>query len=218
MGASVETSLRAAHFDIRSAAMRTRIEQIHARQILDSRGRPTIEVDVVLVDGSCGRASVPSGASTGVSEARELRDGDPVCYAGLGVLKAVANVNGEIASNLTSSDGRDQSTIDARLRELDGTPQLSRLGANATLGVSLAVMPRGRSFARPNALRADCRAGQSIPSDVAFADGQHPERRAARGRWHGHAGLPSDTSARRIDGGGRSSDRACSCCGNRSIP
>jgi enolase len=119
--------------------MKTRIERIHARQILDSRGRPTIEVDVILADGSCGRASVPSGASTGASEARELRDGDPVRYAGLGVLKAVANVNGEIASNLMGSDSRDQSTIDARLRQLDGTPQLSRLGANAMLGVSLAI-------------------------------------------------------------------------------
>src|SRR4029077_20685907 len=119
--------------------MRTRIEKIRARQILDSRGRPTIEVDVALADGSCGRVSVPSGASIGASEAHELRDGDPARYAGLGVLKAVANVNGEIAGNLQGSDGQDQSTIDARLRRLDGTPLLNRLGANATLGVSLAV-------------------------------------------------------------------------------
>jgi enolase len=119
--------------------MNTRIEKIHARQILDSRGRPTIEVEVRLADGSCGRVSVPSGVSIGLSEAYELRDGDPARYGGLGVLKAVANVNGEIAASLFGDDGRHQSTIDARLRQLDGTAQLSRLGANATLGVSLAV-------------------------------------------------------------------------------
>jgi enolase len=119
--------------------MKTRIEKIHAREILDSRGRPTIEVDVGLADGSCGRVSVPSGASTGASEAHELRDADPVRYGGFGVLTAVANVNGEIAANLVGSDGQNQLTIDTRLRDIDGTPQLSRLGANATLGVSLAV-------------------------------------------------------------------------------
>ena len=119
--------------------MKTRIAKIHARQILDSRGRPTIEVDVSLADGSLGRVSVPSGASTGTAEAHELRDGDQTHYGGLGVLKAVANVNGEIAASLHGRDGRDQSTLDAQLLELDGTPQLSRIGANATLGVSLAV-------------------------------------------------------------------------------
>jgi enolase len=119
--------------------MKTQIEKIHARQILDSRGRPTIEVDVRLADRSFGRISVPSGVSTGASEAHELRDGDPARYGGLGVLKAVANVNGEIAKNVQGRDGRDQFSLDAWLRELDGTPQLSRLGANATLGVLLAV-------------------------------------------------------------------------------
>jgi enolase len=119
--------------------MKTRVETIHARQILDSRGRPTVEVDVSLADGSRGRASVPSGASTGASEAHELRDGDPGRHGGLGVLKAVASVNGEIAANLLGSDGQDQIALDTRLRQLDGTPQLRRLGANATLGVSLAV-------------------------------------------------------------------------------
>jgi enolase len=119
--------------------MKTRIAKIRARQILDSRGRPTIEVDVSLADGSLGRVSVPSGASTGTAEAHELRDGDQTHYGGLGVLKAVANVNGEIAASLHGRDGRDQSTLDAQLLELDGTPQLSRMGANATLGVSLAV-------------------------------------------------------------------------------
>jgi len=117
----------------------TRIHSLHARQILDSRGRPTVEVDVILADASLGRASVPSGASVGAAEAHELRDGDPARYGGLGVLKAVANVNGEIASALRELDASEQGVIDARLRELDGTPQLSRLGANATLGVSIAV-------------------------------------------------------------------------------
>src|SRR5208283_4391563 len=117
----------------------TRIRSLHARQVLDSRGRPTVEVDAVLADASFGRATVPSGASVGAAEAHELRDGDPARYAGLGVLKAVANVNGEIASALRELDASEQTLIDARLRELDGTAQLRRLGANATLGVSIAV-------------------------------------------------------------------------------
>jgi enolase len=119
--------------------VKTEIKRIWGRQILDSRGRPTVEVEVILADGSCGRASVPSGASTGASEAHELRDGDPAHFGGLGVLRAVANVNGEIAASLQGCNGRDQQAVDARLRELDGTPHLSRLGANATLGVSLAL-------------------------------------------------------------------------------
>lgn len=115
------------------------IRSIRARQILDSRGRPTVEADVLLDDGGFGRASVPSGASTGTFEAHELRDGDPARYAGLGVLKAVANVDGEIAHALRGADGADQRGIDLRLRELDGSPRLERLGANAILAVSLAV-------------------------------------------------------------------------------
>jgi enolase len=131
--------------------MDTHIRSLHARQILDSRGRPTVEVDVSLADGSCGRASVPSGASTGAAEAHELRDGDPARYGGLGVLKAVANVNGEIAESLRELEASEQSVIDARLCELDGTPQLRRLGANATLGVSIAVC-RAVASARGQAL------------------------------------------------------------------
>jgi enolase len=115
------------------------IRTLHARQILDSRGRPTVEVDATLADGSFGRASVPSGASTGAAEAHELRDGDLAHYGGLGVLRAVGNVNGEIATALRGANAADQRDIDARMRTLDGTPQLARLGANATLGVSLAV-------------------------------------------------------------------------------
>ncbi len=117
----------------------TSIATIQARQILDSRGRPTVEVDVTLADGSMGRAAVPSGASTGAAEAHELRDADPLHYDGLGVRKAVHNANTEIAGALAGQDARDQRHIDDRLRELDGTVQLKRLGANAVLGVSIAV-------------------------------------------------------------------------------
>ncbi|WP_372672441.1 phosphopyruvate hydratase [Amycolatopsis kentuckyensis] len=115
------------------------IERIHARQILDSRGRPTVEVDVRLADGTLGRASVPSGASTGTHEAHELRDGDPADFAGLGVRRAVAAVDGEISAALRGHDPADQRGIDAALRGLDGTANLTRLGANAVLGTSLAV-------------------------------------------------------------------------------
>lgn len=115
------------------------IQSIQARQILDSRGRPTVEVDVTLNSGIIGSASVPSGASTGTHEAHELRDGDPRRYAGLGVLRAVSHVNTEIAEVLRNFDALDQRRIDNELVKLDGTPQLERLGANAVLGVSLAT-------------------------------------------------------------------------------
>ncbi|MDD3896950.1 MAG: phosphopyruvate hydratase [Candidatus Peribacteraceae bacterium] len=115
------------------------IQKLHARQILDSRGNPTIEVDCTLDDGSFGRAAVPSGASTGSHEALELRDGDKKLYGGASVLKAVANVNGAIASALVAQDIADQRGIDAMLVELDGTPNKSKFGANAILGVSMAV-------------------------------------------------------------------------------
>jgi enolase len=114
------------------------IKRVYGRQILDSRGNPTIEVDVALASGAFGRAAVPSGASTGVHEAVELRDGDPD-WGGKGVTKAVANVNGEIARELEGLDGLDQEVLDRRLIELDGTPNKARLGANAILGVSLAA-------------------------------------------------------------------------------
>ena len=118
--------------------MNTEIELIEAREILDSRGNPTIEVDVVLADGSVGRAGVPSGASTGIHEAVELRDGDKKRFGGKGVLKAVANVRETIAPALLGADAADQPSIDAALIDLDGTPNKGNLGANATLGVSLA--------------------------------------------------------------------------------
>jgi enolase len=115
-----------------------RITKIHAREILDSRGNPTLEAEVTLADGSLGRAAVPSGASTGSREAVELRDGDKARYLGKGVKKAVANVNGPIAEALAGFDAGDQAGLDSKLIALDGSPNKSRLGANALLGVSLA--------------------------------------------------------------------------------
>src|SRR5919204_5073566 len=140
--------------------METIIESISALEILDSRGNPTVEVEVALADGSWGRAAVPSGASTGVHEALELRDGDKKRYLGKGVTKAVANVNGIIADALFGWDATEQKAIDAELLSLDGTPNKSKLGANAILGVSLAVakaaanslgLPLYRYLGGPNA-------------------------------------------------------------------
>jgi enolase len=116
----------------------SRIERVHARQILDSRGNPTVEVDVLLESGALGRAAVPSGASTGQLEAVELRDGG-AAYSGKGVTQAVANVEGEIAKAVRGIDAADQGTLDGAMIELDGTPNKGRLGANAILGVSLAA-------------------------------------------------------------------------------
>ncbi|WP_299150056.1 phosphopyruvate hydratase [uncultured Tateyamaria sp.] len=115
------------------------IIDIHAREILDSRGNPTVEVDVTLEDGTMGRAAVPSGASTGAHEAVEKRDGDKARYKGKGVLEAVTAVNGEIAEALVGIDATEQVELDAAMIELDGTPNKARLGANAILGVSLAA-------------------------------------------------------------------------------
>ncbi len=138
----------------------TTIDTIHAREILDSRGNPTVEVDVILGDGSTGRAAVPSGASTGAFEAVELRDGDKDRYLGKGVLTAVANVNEVIAPELMGEDATNQRAIDARMIELDGTENKGNLGANAILGVSLAVaraaaeasnLPLYRYLGGPNA-------------------------------------------------------------------
>ena len=122
------------------------IANIHGRQILDSRGNPTVEADVTLTDGSLGRAAVPSGASTGAHEAWELRDGDKTQYLGKGVLKAVASINDLIANSLIGYDALDQIAIDQRLIELDGTANKSKLGANAILGVSLAVAKAAAAY------------------------------------------------------------------------
>ena len=115
------------------------IEQVHAREILDSRGNPTVEVEVTLESGFVGRASVPSGASTGENEALELRDGDKNRYLGKGVEQAVKNVNEKIAPAIIGMSTLEQRKIDALMLELDGTPTKKNLGANAILGVSLAV-------------------------------------------------------------------------------
>ncbi len=122
------------------------IIDIHAREILDSRGNPTVEVDVILEDGTMGRAAVPSGASTGAYEAVEKRDGDGARYLGKGVLEAVASVNGEIAEELAGFDATEQVAIDRAMIELDGTDNKGRLGANAILGVSLAVAKAAADF------------------------------------------------------------------------
>jgi enolase len=127
--------------------MSTQITRVHARQIIDSRGNPTVEADVFVGMGARGRAAVPSGASTGEHEALELRDGDKSRYLGKGVLKAVANVNTEIAKAVVGLDATDQRALDKRLIELDGTPTKSRLGANAILAVSMAAA-RGAAAAQ----------------------------------------------------------------------
>ncbi len=122
------------------------IDAIRGREILDSRGNPTVEVEVTLADGAVGRAAVPSGASTGAHEALELRDGERSRFRGLGVRKAVAHINGTIAAALTGADGLNQVGIDRTLRDLDGTPTKSHLGANALLGVSMAVAHAAAQF------------------------------------------------------------------------
>ena len=124
----------------------TGIIDIHARQILDSRGNPTVEVDVTLESNARGRAAVPSGASTGAYEAVELRDGDKDVYCGKGVLKAVENVNTVIYENLLGVDASDQMEVDRIMLELDGTENKSKLGANAILGVSMAVAKPAKAY------------------------------------------------------------------------
>ncbi|MCG8585808.1 MAG: phosphopyruvate hydratase, partial [Pirellulales bacterium] len=122
------------------------IEDIQGRQILDSRGNPTVEVDVTLADGSRGRAAVPSGASTGIHEAWELRDGGDA-FMGKGVTKAVANINDQLAAELCGMDALNQAAIDYRMIEIDGTENKKNLGANAILGVSLAVAHAAADYA-----------------------------------------------------------------------
>src|ERR1700747_2884344 len=119
--------------------MSTKIVKVHARQVIDSRGNPTVEADVILEGDVLGRAAVPSGASTGEHEALELRDGDKSKYLGKGVLKAVGNANGEIAKAVIGMDAADQRGLDHKMISLDGTPTKSRLGANAILAVSMAA-------------------------------------------------------------------------------
>lgn len=154
------------------------IINIHARQILDSRGNPTVEADVTLSDGSIGRAAVPSGASTGSFEAVELRDGD-LAYGGKGVLRAVENVNTEIASVLKGMNPLEQAQIDQRMIQLDGTPNKGQLGANAILAVSLAVAKavaqsrRMELFQYVNALAGNPRMSLPLPMINVMNGGQH---------------------------------------------
>ena len=173
----------------------TAIVDIIGREILDSRGNPTVEVDVVLEDGSMGRAAVPSGASTGAHEAVELRDGDKARYLGKGVQKAVAAVNGEIFDALSDMAAEQQVQIDQTMIDLDGTPNKSRLGANAILGVSLACRQGGGGILRHAALSL-CR--RHLGADPAGADDEHHQwRRACRQPdrlpgIHDHAGRRGD--------------------------
>lgn len=154
------------------------ITNIHARQILDSRGNPTVEVDVVLSDGSFGRAAVPSGASTGSFEAVELRD-DELAYGGKGVMRAVENVNGEIANMLKGANPFEQKQIDTRMRQLDGTPNKGRLGANAILAVSLAVAKAAAKsqgvelFSYVNTLAGNPKMSLPMPMINVMNGGQH---------------------------------------------
>ena len=128
--------------------MSSKISKVRAIEVLDSRGNPTIEVDVELASGACGRAAIPSGASTGIFEAVELRDGDKERYGGKGVLRAIGAVEGEIRSAVLGLDPEDQGSLDRRLIELDGTPNKSRLGANAVLGCSIAAAKAAAAEAR----------------------------------------------------------------------
>ena len=169
----------------------TTIIDITAREILDSRGNPTVEVDVVLEDGSMGRAAVPSGASTGAHEAVELRDGDKTRYLGKGVTKAVAAVNGDIFDALAGMEAEDQIAIDHAMIELDGTQNKARLGANAILGVSLAV---AKAAADASGLPLYRYVGGAASRTLAGSDDEHHQRRRACRQphrlpgIHGHAG------------------------------
>jgi len=155
-----------------------KIVELFAREILDSRGNPTIEVDCRLDSGALGRAAVPSGASTGSREALELRDGDKNRYGGKGVLQAVANVNERIATEVEGMDAREQAMIDLLMQQIDGTENKSKLGANATLGVSLAV-------ARACASHSS-RSGSASPARTAAARSSCPRpRTAAESRTRG---------------------------------
>src|SRR6202023_2091112 len=128
--------------------MSTKITRVHARQVIDSRGNPTVEADVYVGGGVRGRAAVPSGASTGEHEALELRDADKSRYLGKGVLKAVGNVNGAIAKAVTGLDASDQKALDRRMIETDGSPNKGNLGANAILAVSMAAARAAAEAAR----------------------------------------------------------------------
>ena len=172
----------------------TAIVDITAREILDSRGNPTVEVDVFLEDGSFGRAAVPSGASTGAHEAVELRDGGER-YLGKGVLKAVDNVNGEIFETIGGLDAEDQLKIDSAMIDLDGTPNKARLGANAILGVSLACAKGGAAAKGVPLYQHFADLAGNTNTDFILQEGIDAGRHAAGADDVGclHRGLPRGT-------------------------
>ena len=160
------------------------IIEVHARQILDSRGNPTVEVDVLTDDGAIGRAAVPSGASTGIHEAVELRDNDKKKYVGKGVLKAVENVNKAIAEELWGMEVSEQNMIDQIMIELDGTPNKGKLGANAILGVSMAVAKAANDHATVTVLRVNTKPNASKANAAPTANASLTLKRPlVTGRW-----------------------------------
>ena len=169
------------------------IVDIFAREILDSRGNPTVEVDVILEDGTLGRAAVPSGASTGAHEAVEKRDGDPKRYKGKGVLDAVSNVNGEIAETLVGFDATDQQAIDAAMIELDGTENKSRLGANAILGVSLATAKAAADYSEAAPLSL---CGRNTGTHSSSANDEYYQWRRTCRQPHRYSGVHDHASFR----------------------
>ncbi len=171
----------------------TAIMDIVGREILDSRGNPTVEVDVILEDGTRGRAAVPSGASTGAHEAVELRDGDKGRYLGKGVRKAVDAVNGEIFDAINGMDAAAQVKIDETMIALDGTSNKSRLGANAILGVSLAVAKAAAEVKWPAAVSLRWRHGGAASSG---ADDEHYQRRRSCGQSNRLPGVYGDAGRR----------------------
>ncbi len=154
-----------------------KIVDVRGREIIDSRGNPTVEADVVLESGVVGRAAVPSGASTGSREAVELRDGDKKRYLGKGVLKAVANVNGELKAALLGKDVTQQAALDARMIELDGTDTKARLGANALLAVSLAA---AHAAAKSKNARNEIRCRSRRPLAVSMREATYALRRSPK--------------------------------------
>ena len=188
----------------------TEIVDIRGREILDSRGNPTVEVDVILEGGALGRAAVPSGASTGSREALELRDGDKSRYLGKGVRRAVEAVNGEIADALSGFDALDQAAIDQAMIELDGTETKERLGANAILGVSLAVAKAAADRHRPAALPLSRRRRRPRAADP---DDERHQRRRPRRQSDRHPGVHDPAGRRR-----RASPRPCAPGPRSSTP
>jgi enolase len=182
----------------------TEIIHVHAREILDSRGNPTVEVDVALEDGSFGRAAVPSGASTGAHEAVELRDGNKKRYLGKGVTKAVAAVNGKIYDAIIGMDAEDQTAIDETMMKLDGTANKAKLGANAILGVSLAVAKAAAEACNLAALPL-CR--RPVCTCAAGADDEHHQWRRARRQPDRLSGIHDHAGRREIHRRGRAHGR-----------